>query len=104
MQEPVRTIETEAKGFSAVAVGSDKIFMGFCGSMISPNALVQVYDHDYEQLQVIELEEVQDSIVSSMVLCHNEKFLVCTHRAGLITIINTEDFSFTTGAFLEQHG
>ena len=39
-----------------------------------------------------------------MVFCHNEKYIICTHRFGLITIINTEDYSFTTGAYLEQHG
>ena len=50
MQEPTQTIETEAKGLSAVVVGSDKIFMGFSSSMMSPNAQVQVYSHDYEQL------------------------------------------------------
>jgi len=98
---PIQTIETEAKGLSSVVTGSDKIFMGFCGSMMSPNAQVQVFSHEYEKLETIELDQVQDSMVSSMVLCHNEKFLVCTHRFGLITIINTEDYNATTGAFLE---
>ena len=39
---------------------------------------------------------IEDNIVSEMVLCHNGKWLVCTHRQGMITIVNTEDMTCNT--------
>ena len=41
-----------------------------------------------------------------MVLCHNEKFLVCSHRQGFVSVINTEDMSLvsTSAPFEEVHG
>ena len=41
-----------------------------------------------------------------MVLCHNEKFLVCSHSQGLVSVINTEDMSLvsTSAPFEEAHG
>ena len=104
LSEPIAVIETEARGLSAITVGSDKIYMGFCGSMVSGNIQIQTYSLEYEQLNAIELE-VADNIVTEMVLCHNEQFLVCVHQAGLITVVNTEDMSFSTSApFEEVHG
>ena len=37
LTEPIAVFETEARGLSAITVGTDKIYMGFCGSMESGN-------------------------------------------------------------------
>merc|ERR1712029_71467 len=40
-----------------------------------------------------------------MVLCFDEKYLVCSHPDGMITIVNTEDMSFESAPMLEElHG
>ena len=41
-----------------------------------------------------------------MVLCHDEKFLVCTHQNGLVTVISTEDMAVvsTSAPFEDVHG
>ena len=41
-----------------------------------------------------------------MVLCHDDKLLVCAHYNGLITVINTEEMSVvsTSAPFEEAHG
>lgn len=66
--------------------------MGFMGSLLSPNIQIQVYDLNFEQIAVVELS-IKDNMVNQMALCHNEKYLVCTHKEGMITIVNTEDMS-----------
>ena len=60
-------------------MGTDKIFMGFMGSMATNNIKIHAYSLDYEQLGVAELP-IEDNIVSEMVLCHNGKWLVCAHQ------------------------
>ena len=77
--EPIHVIETGARGLSAYTVGTDKIYMGFMGSMATSNIQIHVYSLDYEQLGVVELP-IEDNIVSEMILCHEGKWLVCTHR------------------------
>ena len=55
-------------------------------------------------MHAIELE-IQDNIVTEMVLCHDEKWLICAHSQGMVTFINTEDMSFNTlTPFEEEHG
>ena len=104
LSEPVQTFETEAKGLSAIRLASDKIYMGFQGSMLSANLQIHVYSLEYEKLNSIELE-IEDNIVNEMILCHDEQWLVCVHNGGLITIVKTEDMSFTTvQPFEETHG
>ena len=41
-----------------------------------------------------------------MVLCHDNKLLVCAHTNGLVTIINTENMSVisTSAPFEEKYG
>ena len=34
--QPIMQMDTEAKGLSAITTGSDRIYLGFQGSMISP--------------------------------------------------------------------
>jgi len=43
----------------------------------------------------IELE-IEDNFIGEMVLCFEEKLLVCPHQQGMITIVNTEDMNFNT--------
>jgi hypothetical protein len=41
-----------------------------------------------------------------MKLCHEERFLVCAHNSGLVTVINTEDMAVisTSAPFEDVHG
>ena len=50
--------------------------------------------------------EIEDNFVTEMTLCHDEKFLVCAHNNGLVTIISTEDMAVvsTSAPFEEVHG
>ena len=55
-------------------------------------------------MNAIELE-ISDNIISEMVLCHDEKWLVCAHAEGMVTIVNTEDMSYNTiTPFAEEQG
>ena len=98
-------MDTEAKGLSAIKNGSDRIYFGYQGSMISTNVQIQAWSLDYEKIAELELE-IEDNFVTEMVLCHNEQFLVCTHNNGLVTVIRTEDMSLvsTSAPFEETHG
>lgn len=103
--EPIATLDTEAKGLSAITTGSDRIFFGFQGSMVSTKVQVQAWSYEYEKLSELELE-IEDNFVTEMVLCHGEKFLVCTHTNGLVSVINTEEMALvsTSAPFEEAHG
>ena len=95
LTEPIHVIETGAHGLSAITVGTDKIWMGFRCSMEAPNVQLQAYSLDYEQVGCIALE-LEENIVSQILLFHNEKWLVCTHQDGYITVVNTEDMTYKT--------
>ena len=98
-------MDTEAKGLSAITTGSDKIYLGFQGSMMSTKVQIQAWSFEYEKLSEIELE-IEDNIVTEMTLCHDEKFLVCAHNNGLVSVISTEDMTVvsTSAPFEEVHG
>ena len=69
--------------------------MGFMGTMESSNVLIQVYNFEYEQLNVLELP-IEDNMIYGLTLCQNEKWLVATHQQGFITVVNTQDMTFKT--------
>ena len=98
-------MDTEAKGLSAITTGSDRIYLGFQGSMMSTRVQIQAWSFEYEKLAEIELE-IEDNFVTEMVLCHDDRLLVCAHTNGLITVINTEDMSVvaTSAPFEEAYG
>ena len=39
---------------------------------------------------------MEGAILSDMVLCHDEKWLVAVHQDGMVTVINTETDEHTT--------
>ena len=98
-------MDTEAKGLSAITTGIDKIYLGFQGSMMSTKVQIQAWSFEYEKLSEIELE-IEDNFVTEMTLCHDEKFLVCAHNNGLVSVISTEDMTVvsTSAPFEEVHG
>lgn len=62
--KPVHVIATGARGLSAITIGSDRVYMGFMGTMESSNLQIHAYSlDDYKQLSVIELE-IEENIVS----------------------------------------
>ena len=95
LTEPVHVIETGARGLSAITVANDRIWMGFMGSMSASNVQIQTYSLEYEKIGSIELE-IEDNIVSEIVLFHDEKWAICTHQSGMITVVNAEDMSYKT--------
>ena len=50
--------------------------------------------------------DIEDKFVTEMVLCHDNKLLVCAHTNGLVTIINTESMTVisTSVPFEEKYG
>ena len=76
--QPIMHLDTGAKGLSAITTGKDTIYLGFQGSMMSPKLQIQAWTFEYEQKAVLELE-VADNFVTEMVLCHDDKLLVCAH-------------------------
>ena len=89
-------IKTGANSLSSILVASDKIYMGFMGSMQSEEMTpqIQVYDFEYKQLHVLNLTGLEENMIYGMALCHNEKWLVVTHQCGFISVVNTEDMTF----------
>lgn len=73
--------------------------------MMSPNVRIQAWSFEYEKISEIELE-LEDNFVVDMKLCHEERFLVCAHNSGLVTVINTEDMAVisTSAPFEDVHG
>ena len=48
-------------------------------SMSTSKVQIHAYSMEYEQLAMVELP-IESNYVSKMILCHNEKWLVCTHE------------------------
>ena len=54
-----------------------------------------MYSKAYELVHKIALD-IEENMIGGMALAHGGKYLICTHQQGLITIINTEDYTLQT--------
>ena len=63
--------------------------MGFIGSTDGGANQIHAYSFEYELIKKITLP-TEGTIISEMVLCHDEKWLVAVRHDGMLTIVNTE--------------
>ena len=89
ISQPIRTIATGCRGLSAIETTNDRIYMGFMGTLVGMNCIVQTYNYAYELQSAIQLDVI-GNLFTSMSICLDDKFLIGSHTDGVLSVVNLE--------------
>lgn len=89
-QKPDRIIKTNARGLNAIAFNEDIIYMGFMGSLISPNLVIQIYNYDYSLVHEVEYPLTGNGF-TDFILAMDGKFLIGSHHGGTISVYDADE-------------